>query len=214
MSDSPFPDDETEADAKRRWFRTSVLPHEPQLRDYVRRIGRGRIDAEDLAQDVLVRLFSNPNWRGVQQPAAFMRAMARNLVIDGLRREKVVAIEFQGDLEGSVFVDDAPTPEDVLAGREELRRLAAAVADLPPQQRRVFTMRKVYGLSLGAIAEQLGLSVSTVEKHLVRGLRSCSERLARDLEPPPDRKTDNGRRSETAPRGPQPRGRPVGRSSR
>ena len=107
MSDSPFPDRDTAADAKRHWFRASVLPHEPQLRDYIRRIGRGRIDVDDLTQDVLVRLFSNQNSRQAQQPAAFMRAMARNMVIDALRREKVVAIEFQGDLEGSAKLASA-----------------------------------------------------------------------------------------------------------
>jgi RNA polymerase sigma-70 factor (ECF subfamily) len=214
MSDSPFPDKDPETEAKRKWFRTSVLPHEPQLRDYIRRIGRGRIDVEDLSQDVLVRLFSNQNWRQVQQPAAFMRAMARNLVIDALRREKVVAIEFQGDLEGSAFADETAGPEEVLIGRDDLRRLAAAVVQLPPQQRRVFTLRKVYGLSLGAIAERLGLSVSTVEKHLVRGLRSCSERLAQDLGPGPDSQSDNGPSSTPTSKQRQRHGRPLGRTPR
>ena len=215
MSDPQFPDNDTEAEARRQWFRASVLPHEAQLRDYIRWFGRGRIDVDDLTHDVLVRLLTNQNWRQVLQPAAFMRAMARNLIIDSLRREKVVSIEFQGDLEGSAFVDDAPGPEDILTGRDDLRRLAAAVLALPPQQRRVFTMRKVYGLSLKAIAEQLGLSVSTVEKHVVRGLRSCSERLARDLdETEPDSQTQNEERTKPASTERQRRGRPVGRAPR
>jgi RNA polymerase sigma-70 factor (ECF subfamily) len=69
----------------------------------------------------------------------------------------------------------------LLESREELRALADAIAELPAQCRRVFTLRKVYSLSPDEIAVRLGLSVSTVEKHLVKGLRYCSDKLGRRI---------------------------------
>lgn len=214
MADTPSSETDADADLRRVWFRESILPHEAKLRDYVRRIGRGRIDVDDLVHDTLVRLISTQNWRQVTQPAAFMRTTARNLVIDALRREKVVAIDMPGDLEGAGFVDQAPDAQRTLEAKQTLRRLAAVVAALPQQQRRVFTLRKVYGLSLGVIADRMGLSVSTVEKHLVRSLRTCSERLAHDADPGPDPKAEDGPRGETSSRGHQRRSRPLGRAPR
>jgi RNA polymerase sigma-70 factor (ECF subfamily) len=54
---------------------------------------------------------------------------------------------------------------------------AEAISALPPQCRRVFLLRKVQGLSQKDVAQRLGLSVSTVEKHLATGLVKCSEYL-------------------------------------
>lgn len=77
---------------------------------------------------------------------------------------------------------DSPGPEVTLLARDELKLLLKIIAELSPQCQRVFTLRKVYGLPPSAIAEQLGLSISTVEKHLVKALRLCTERYARSGE--------------------------------
>jgi len=57
--------------------------------------------------------------------------------------------------------------------RETLGIHCEAVAGLPPQCRRVYLMRKVYGMSHKEIAGQLGIAVSTVEKHLIKGVKLC-----------------------------------------
>lgn len=106
---------------------------------------------------------------------------ARNVVYDNLRRQKVVAIDYVADPGMLGHADGAPSPEASALARDELRQLRALVAALPTQCRRVFTLRKVYGLSPREIADRLGLSVSTVEKHLVKAVRLCSEGLQREL---------------------------------
>ena len=95
----------------------------------------------------------------------------------------MVSIEFVADVGAFGLVDEAADSEQTLVARDELRRLRAIVEALPTQQRRVFTLRKVYGMSPQAIAERLGLSVSTVEKHLVKAVRTCADALAREDEP-------------------------------
>ena len=53
-----------------------------------------------------------------------------------------------------------------------------AVNQLPPKCRNVFVLRMIDGLSQRAIGERLGIAVSTVEKHLAKGLRLCKESIA------------------------------------
>jgi RNA polymerase sigma-70 factor (ECF subfamily) len=180
-SDAP----EGESAARRQWFREQILPLEPRLRLYVRHLRRGNADVDDLVHDTLIRAITTQNWREVGRPWAFLRSIARNLLIDSLRRQKVVTIELTGDWDSNAFADDAPGPEAELLARDDLKRLGEAIAALPPQQRKVFIMRKVQDLNIPTIADRLGLSVSTVEKHLVRALRACAHKL-RGMDEPDD----------------------------
>lgn len=171
---------EDDDQSRRRWFREEVLPLEPELRAYARRfVVPGEADVEDLVHEVFVRAIATQNWREVQHPRVFAMRILRNLAYDALRRRKIVAIDTVADLEALGIIDGQPGPEAALASREELKELQALVEGLPTMCRRVFTLRKVYDLSPAEIAEQLGISVSTVEKHLAKGLRICAEKLAR-----------------------------------
>lgn len=189
------------------WFREKVLPLEGVLRRYVLKLGVERAEADDIVQETLCRIVALENWRAIAEPAAFARTVARNLVTDRLRQRKVVSLDAIGHLDLAALQDDEPRQDRALEAKDELRRLMRAVADLPPQCRRVFTLRKIYGLTPTEIAGRTGLAVSTVEKHLVKGLRLCAERLGAD-----DR-TETGGRGEESRRGPgTDRGgrRPVG----
>jgi RNA polymerase sigma-70 factor (ECF subfamily) len=166
-----------EDDERRLWFRREILPLEGRLLAYAARFARVA-EAEDLVQETFARAIGCPTWRGVRNPAAFATGILRNLAIDDVRRRKVVPIESVADLERLGRPDMAPGPESAAIWRDDLRCLQALVEALPTQQRRVFTLRKVYGLSTREIAEKLGLSVSTVETHLAKGLQACSTALA------------------------------------
>jgi RNA polymerase sigma-70 factor (ECF subfamily) len=170
-----------EDEQRRRWFRREILPLEPRLRAYAAQFRRGA-EIDDLVQETYARAISYEAWQGVDNPSAFARRILKNIVLDAVRRDKVVAIDTVADLDRFAGADDAPGPEATAIGRDSLRRLQALVAGLPTQQRRVFTLRKIYEMPTSQIAARLGLSVSTVETHLAKALRACSERLARDIE--------------------------------
>jgi len=179
--------DHSEQEARRAWFRREILPLEGELRGYIRRLARDPAATEDLLHDAFARIIATDGWREVESPAGFAIRTARNVVYDTLRRQKVVTIEHVADVGALGLADEAADPEATLLARDELKRLRAIVEALPAQQRRVFTLRKVYGLPPGEIAERLGLSVSTVEKHLVKAVRACAEALAREEAPPAKR---------------------------
>jgi RNA polymerase sigma-70 factor (ECF subfamily) len=179
MHDKSSREVETDTQERRLWFRQSILPHEAELRLFIQRLGRGRVSVDDLVHDTLVRILTTPNWRQINQPAAFMKTIARNLLTDAQRREKVVTFELLSD-SGEMTLDETPNPERTAIDRDELRYLLKVIEALPPHQRRILNMRKIQGLAPEVIANQLGLSVSTVEKHLVKALRFCSQHFSRD----------------------------------
>jgi RNA polymerase sigma factor (sigma-70 family) len=167
-------------EARRAWFRREILPLEAALFSFGRRLSRGNVaEAEDLVQETFVKLISYPGWREVYDPSGLSFRTLRNIAIDALRRRKIVRIDALTEINILSMRDYRPSPEDEIVDRDEFKALWQCVADLPPQCRRVFTLRKVYALKPQEIAVRLNLSVSTVEKHLAKGLRICAERLAR-----------------------------------
>lgn len=170
-----------ESEARRTWFRREVLPLEAELRAFADRLARpGQTEAADLVNDVMVRMIALENWRDVDCAAAYAKRIIRNLSAEAARRSTIVAFGIATEDAILAMIDDAPDAEAVAMSRDELRRLQDAVAAMPEIMRRAFTLRKVYGFSTASIAEELGLSVSSIEKYLTKGLRFCSERLARE----------------------------------
>lgn len=165
--------------ARRAWFSEHILPLEPVLLRFAQKICPPDLEAEDVVQDTLVRVMATPDWRGITSCEAFAKTTLRHLVFDKLRRRRLVHFRLFGNIDQMALVHDEPDAETVLIGKDELRHLAELVAALPFHCRRVFTLRKVYGFSNAAIAGQLGITVSTVEKHLAKALLLCSEGLAR-----------------------------------
>ena len=105
----------------------------------------------------------------VHDAKSYTFQVAGSVVIDHLRRMKVVSIASVPDMDYLEVVSDDPSPERQVIDRDELHRLAQMIARLPGKVRDVFTLRRVYGLSQREVAAKLGLSESTVEKHMSRG---------------------------------------------
>ena len=158
------------------WFKAVVLPHEAAVRSRLRRICPPGFDIDNLVAESLSRAYQVRDFPRITAGRVFLQTIARNLLIDTLRRETVVSLDFVADLD-ALRGDDAMTERQIEA-RDELRALQVIVDTLPSQARKVFILRRVYDLSLGAIAEEMGLSVSTVEKHLSKALRLVVEALA------------------------------------
>jgi RNA polymerase sigma factor (sigma-70 family) len=165
--------------AKLDWFETLVLPHEPALRSRMRRLNPHAQDLDDLVSEVLTRAYANARWREVSNGRAYLYTIARNLMIDLARRQKVVAFEALMEWDA---VDSGQDLSAQLCARSQLRRLAKVLDTLPPQPRKVFVMRRLHEKSCAEIAEELGLSVSTVEKHLGAALRAFMGEMARQDE--------------------------------
>jgi RNA polymerase sigma factor (sigma-70 family) len=159
------------------WFVREVLPLEAVLRQFLRRSLRDRSNIDDLVQEVYVRVCEAANDQIPQPVRPFVFTIARNLLVDRVRREQVVSIEAVEDLEALNAAIDMPGPEQSVIAREELRRLQAALDRLPPRAREALLLRKVEGLSWREIAARMGITEGTVNQHLKSAIRSLTYML-------------------------------------
>ncbi len=160
------------------WFKDIILPHEPALAARLRHLLHRGHEAEDFTAETMARAYAIADYGRITAGRAFLFQIARNLLIDAARRDKIVSFELMADMD-VLHADD--TALSRLEARDELRRLQSIVETLPIQCRRVFLLRRVYDRSVPEIAEEMGLSVSTVEKHLTKAVTRVM-RAIRDRE--------------------------------
>lgn len=137
------------------------------LRSFFARRIAGSSDAEDLVQDVFVRLARHGRLHEIEHLEGYVFQIARNVLRDRQRRLAVRAIECR-EVADHVVDDMAISPERVLIGRDALERLVAALQELPVKTRRIFTLYHFEGISQVDISRRLLISLSTVEKHMAR----------------------------------------------
>jgi len=158
-------------------------------RDAIRRFLIARLgnaeEAEDLLQELYLKV-EHAEPTDVREPAAYLFRMAQNLARDH-RRERQRTRKREADwasmqtvTAGTQAVADAPSAESAIAARQRLAAIRAALEELSPQCRRVFTLHKFDELSHQEIAKKAGISRSTVEKHMHTALKHLIARLGRD----------------------------------
>jgi RNA polymerase sigma-70 factor (ECF subfamily) len=132
------------------------------------------VTAQDLVQDLFLKLFAHERSDEVANARVYVFRMAANLVIDQQRRNT--------RLSGALAMADAylnageerSSPERQAMANEELCALIAAVGRLPPTTRRIFKRNRFEGRTQREIAAELGISQTAVEKHIRKALAALS----------------------------------------
>lgn len=141
--------------------------------------------AEDLAQELYLKLAGRPPGEAAENPHAFIYRTALNLMVDRTRGEARAAAreaQWRGATRTSLGGEDVaeePPADEAAASRQRLRQLVEAVAELPPQMQRAFTLHKLEGRSHAETAQAMGLSVKSVEKHISAALKNLTARLSK-----------------------------------
>lgn len=133
-------------------------------------------DVEDVLQEAFLRCYEAEKVRRLEHPSSYLLRTAVNLAIN---QGGSASHRLNSSLER--LEDELGSELDVerqAIDRERLALYCEAVAELPMQCRRAFLLKKVYGLSQREIAAHLGISESTVEKHVSKGLLHCATRIA------------------------------------
>ncbi len=157
------------------WFLSELYPYEPMLRAWLGSRFPSMVDFEDFIQEAYIRTVKRQRNKRLDSPKAFLFAIARNICIDALRRENVVRFESLGDYDSQAVMDQRQCIPDTVIDKEDYEILTKAIHSLPKKCRRIFTLRKVYGLSLNQISQELGISVKTVEAQISIGIRKSRE---------------------------------------
>jgi RNA polymerase sigma-70 factor (ECF subfamily) len=161
-------------------FEAFVRAESPTFAAFFLRLGAGRTEAEDLTQDVFLRLFRHAaSYQAQDRFTAFAFRTARNAWIDHGRRRAVrpsPAAGGESDEREPGPADRAPGPAEALERGEEARRVSAALAGLAEPHRLVFELGVLQGLAYAEIAAALAIPVGTVKSrmhHAVRKLRAA-----------------------------------------
>jgi RNA polymerase sigma-70 factor (ECF subfamily) len=162
-----------------RWFADHVQPHSAALRAHL--LGQFPLlpDVDDIVQESLVRMLRLHETAPVDSPKALLFAIARNLALDAVRRQRVIAFEPMTETTDSFVSTGRADVAESAIRNEELDLLRQAIQSLPERCRQVFTLRMAYGLSQREIAARLGITENTVERQMGKGYRRCTEFFAR-----------------------------------
>ena len=161
----------------RAWFVRDVLPLEAALVQFLHHSWRNKEDIADLRQEIYVRVYEAAR-KQIPHPAKpFVFAVARNLLIDRIRRKHIVPIEVAADWESLNVAADEPSPDRSVIARDELDRLQAALDCLPPRCREAVVLGRIETLTRRQIAERMGISEATVTEHLTKGMRALANIL-------------------------------------
>ncbi len=160
-----------------------------EQREAMRRFFQARLgptaDVEDLVQDLYLKVVAADGGAEVREPRAYLYRLASNLMMDRWRSGRRTAardaawrdvVHVSGPTED---LDDAPSAEAVVAGRERLASLIEGLDRLPDKTRTIFRLHKFQDLSYAEVAQTLGVSKSTVEKHMMSALKALAARVGR-----------------------------------
>lgn len=144
----------------------AILAELPRLRRYARALVGDRSAADDLVQDTLERAWSRiGQWRPGADLRAWLFSIMHNLRIDQIRRPAPPIASFEhGDIEEI----EAPT-RATQTDRRELEDLAAALGQLPEEQREVLLLVALEEMSYADVSATLGIPQGTVMSRLARG---------------------------------------------
>ncbi|HEY5284635.1 MAG TPA: sigma-70 family RNA polymerase sigma factor [Polyangia bacterium] len=184
-----------------RAFEALVVAHIPRLRRFARSFAKSDADADDLAQEALIKVYrSLRGYRFESSFSTWLYRVTKNCFMDAQRstatRERTVAAVFEGVGEAAEAL--ATAPDILLLKAEERARLWTAIAGISVDFRTVLVLSDVEGFGIGEVAAIEKLPEGTVKSRLHRG-RAQLARLLLENEPagnqagptsvPPERKT-------------------------
>ena len=152
------------------------------LRNFFRRRVRDDDETEDLVQDVFARIAARDSSEPIGQLSGYVMKTANSVLADRARRRSARHADLHVVLDDDWHGEDELDPERIASGKQELDVAIAALLTLPERTRTIFILRRLEGFKNGEIAAQLGISVSAVEKHVVKAVQHLGSELeARDV---------------------------------
>jgi RNA polymerase sigma-70 factor (ECF subfamily) len=162
-------------------FEKLILSYEKMIYNYCLRMTNSREDAEDLTQEVFIRLYKSlKRFRGRSKFSTYVYRIAHNICIDHYRKSKVGIIflsqpkNSEDDREMDLPAAE-PSPEETALQKEQQELLLQCIAQLKPNYRTIIVLREIQERSYEEIAEILNMPLGTVKSHLSRARTALRE---------------------------------------
>lgn len=173
---------ETPGESERERFLKQLTERyrQPLNAYFQRRVG-SRNEAEDLTQEVFLRLVKRLDVETLDNPEAFVFTTAANLLRDRYRRGHTQRSHLAEVSQQQPGIEEL-TPERVFDSRQHLEKVIEALEQLDERSRDAFILHRLEGMKHAQIAELYGVSVSSVEKYIIKALAVLTERATRQKE--------------------------------
>lgn len=153
------------------WVGSHVLPHEADLRAWLRRLAVSPDQIDDVVQETYCKLAAMDGVAHIENGRAYFFQTARHIMLSQIRRSRIVRIDSSTEIDALNIVDSEPSPERITASRRELERVQRLIQGLPERCRQIFELRRIHGVSQKEIARRLGVTENAVESQASRGLK-------------------------------------------
>ncbi|MBR9871441.1 MAG: RNA polymerase sigma factor [Gammaproteobacteria bacterium] len=140
---------------------------------YTARYFRRSQEAEDVVQEVFVKVIAAQRKREISSPKAYLFQTARNISLKQLNKPSYKLTDVMGDILPESDLLTSRELEEEFESSENFELFCRAVRDLPVKCRRAFVLCRIYGYSHKEVAAHMDISLKAVEGHLARALRRC-----------------------------------------
>jgi RNA polymerase sigma-70 factor (ECF subfamily) len=161
-------------------FEQLVLPHVDAAFNLARWLLRGRADAEDVAQEALLRACRFIRGFHGGDARAWLLQIVRNTCYTWLEKNRPMELSMEFDEE--IHLQACATPETLAIAGDDRERLVLALETLPPRFREVLVLRELEGCSYKEIAAITSLPIGTVMSSLSRARRQLHSALANPIQ--------------------------------
>lgn len=174
-----------------RSFEILVGRHQRPLINYFFRMTWDRQAAEDMAQEVFIRIYNHAkDYEPQAKFTTYMYRVARNLWIDKMRHEghapRTVSLDAPVDSEGDTFHDvvsrEAPSPDARMDRDERAAIVRTAIETLPDEQKQVLLLAEAKGMKYQEVADVMGIPLGTVKSRMHAAMTKLKDVLAGKLE--------------------------------
>jgi len=149
----------------------------PQLYTSLAFIAQSHEDTQEIIHETFLKIWkTKESLVLVRSFEDYAYTIAKNLLFNQLKRKKVSQRIIRSLSDQSVK-NTGPSPDEEYLYKQYYQTAISAINQLPEQKQRIFLLRTQEGLSLGDIANEMGISVSAVKKHLYAALASVKEAL-------------------------------------
>jgi RNA polymerase sigma-70 factor (ECF subfamily) len=146
-----------------------------RLLNYVRTSLRTETDAQDVSQEVYLRLLRVPEDRVIDHPRAYLFRVAANVVNDWRAGQRLLETRPPEALEEIPGREDSSEDYEQ---RQQSERVSRAIASLPPIYRATLLLKVQHGMTYGEIAARLGVSERMVKRYVVKAYARMREQLS------------------------------------
>lgn len=160
------------------YFKQNILPAKDKLYRFAQSILKNAMEAEDVVQEVLVRIWQKrDSWHEIENMEAMTMKMTKNLALDKLKSKynRTDSLPEYAD-----WRDDTAQPDEVTESNDMIERIRAIMNELPEKHRLVMKLRDIEGLSYEEISQTLDMPMSQVKTNLFRARTHIREHLIKN----------------------------------